>query len=67
MHIHMWLHAYAASDDMMSSNETPAATKSLTRNNSSSLITDWAQLGFYVFIPGDKETLTELHVSQCTL
>jgi len=67
MHIHIWLRAFAASDDMMSSNEKSAATKRLARNNSSSLITDWAQLCLCVFIPGDKETLTGLHVSQCML
>jgi hypothetical protein len=58
MHIHMWLRAFAASDDTISSNETAVATKKLTKNNSSSLITDWAQLCLYVFIQGDNETLT---------
>jgi len=37
MHIHVWLRAFAASDYVMSSNETPAATKRLTNYNSSSL------------------------------
>ena len=57
MYIHMWLRVFTASHDMMSSNETPAVTKRLTRNKSSSLITDWAQLCLYVFIQGGQRNV----------